>query len=333
MLSIAFTRSAPIFGVLTDSGCVQRTGGGAASISALTNSVNGLMPRSTPPSMLPLNRKSLFSYASASFTSSAAVFCGGGGGGGADGSAGGAPRRPAPRLAGAYSPKSGFFCACSAIIGLRCAGPFVCAGGTAPSNARPHPIPSNRDVMRPSVGRPYSKRFSCGCVTITGTMADEPEESEFRFEKQRTEASVTLTGGESASGSFFVAPARSNHEGAERVGELLNQEPGFFPFEIQTADGPRTILYHRAHVITVTLTDSEAARDPGYAVAKRSDVFILLSDGRKLRGVVRVYRPEGRDRLLDWTRQPEVFRYVDTDEGTILVNAAHIVAVTEELPK
>jgi hypothetical protein len=163
-------------------------------------------------------------------------------------------------------------------------------------------------------------------------MAGEPGESEFRFEKGRAEASVTLVGGESARGSFFVAGARSNHEGPERVGELLNEATGFFPFEIETADGPRTILYNRAHVITVTLSESEASRVPGYAVAKRRDVWILLSDGRRLRGVVRVYRPEGRDRLSDWTRQPEIFRYIDTDEGPLLVNAAHIVAVTEEPP-
>ena len=161
-------------------------------------------------------------------------------------------------------------------------------------------------------------------------MAEESEESGFRFEKRRAEAAVTLVGGESARGSFFVAAARSNHEGTERVGELLNEGSGFFPFEIETADGPRTILYNRAHVLTVTLAESEAARDPGYAIAKRRDVWILLTDGRRLRGVVRVYRPEGRDRLSDWTRQPETFRYIDTDEGTLLVNAAHIVAVTEE---
>ena len=65
-------------------------------------------------------------------------------------------------------------------------------------------------------------------------------------------------------------------------------------------------------------------------MAKRRDVWIMLSDGRRLRGVVRVYRPEGRDRLSDWARQPETFRYVDTDEGTVLVNVAHIVAVTED---
>jgi hypothetical protein len=46
-------------------------------------------------------------------------------------------------------------------------------------------------------------------------------------------------------------------------------------------------------------------------------------------GGVRIYRPEGRDRLSDWTRQPEQFRYIESDEATILVNAAHIVAVHE----
>src|SRR5213076_2559480 len=102
-------------------------------------------------------------------------------------------------------------------------------------------------------------------------MAGEPEESEYRFEKRRAEATVTLVGGESARGSFFVAAARSDREGAERIGELLNETPGFFPFEIDTADGPRTLLYNRAHVITISLAESENARDPGYAIAKRRD--------------------------------------------------------------
>jgi hypothetical protein len=151
---------------------------------------------------------------------------------------------------------------------------------------------------------------------------DEDSSSAFRFEKRRVEASITMVGGDAARGSFFVA--------GERVGELLNQEPGFFPFEIETDSGSQTVLYNRAHVITVTLTESEAVRDAAYAVAKRRDVWMMLSDGRRLRGVVRVYRPEGRDRLSDWAKQPETFRYVDTDGGPVLVNLTHIVAVTEE---
>ena len=151
---------------------------------------------------------------------------------------------------------------------------------------------------------------------------DEESTSAFRFEKRRVEAAISLVGGETTQGSFFVA--------GERVSDLLNQEPGFFPFEIRTGEGTQTVLYNRAHVITVLLSESEGARDPAYAVAKRRDIWIMLSDARRVRGVVRVYRPEGRDRLSDWARQPETFRYVDTDEGPLLVNAAHIVAVTEE---
>jgi len=153
-------------------------------------------------------------------------------------------------------------------------------------------------------------------------MRDEESRSAFRFEKRRVDASIALVGGETTSGSFFVA--------GESISELLNQDAGFFPFEIQAGGGTHTVLYNRAHVITVLLTESEGARDPAYAVAKRRDIWIMLSDGRRIRGVVRVYRPEGRDRLSDWARQPETFRYVDTDEGPLLVNAAHIVAVTEE---
>jgi len=152
---------------------------------------------------------------------------------------------------------------------------------------------------------------------------EEQSSSAFRFEKRRVEATITLVGGDTVQGSFFVA--------GESISTLLEQETGFFPFEIGgDGGGVQTALYNRAHVITVLLTESEGARDPAYPVAKRRDIWMMLSDGRRVRGVVRVYRPEGRDRLSDWARQPETFRYVDTDEGPLLVNAAHIVAVTEE---
>jgi hypothetical protein len=44
---------------------------------------------------------------------------------------------------------------------------------------------------------------------------------------------------------------------------------------------------------------------------------------------VRVYRPEGRDRLSDWARQPETFRYLETSDMALLINAEHIVDVSE----
>jgi hypothetical protein len=153
--------------------------------------------------------------------------------------------------------------------------------------------------------------------------------SEFRFEKHRADAVVTLVTNENIKGCFFTAAGSARRDGAERIGDLLNSETGFFPFEVQTEDGTTTVLYNRTHVIAVRVLDDEARRDPGYAVATRRVVSILLSNSQRVNGDVRVYRPEGRDRLSDWTRQPEVFRYIEADDATYIVNAVHIVAVTE----
>jgi hypothetical protein len=146
--------------------------------------------------------------------------------------------------------------------------------------------------------------------------------SEYRFEKRRVDATVTLSSGQSTLGCLFTA-------GPELVSNLLNSSHGFLPFEIQESGGSRTVLYNRAHVVLVALTDNEAEREPGYNVATRRFVSILLSTGQRVTGAVRVYQPAGRDRLSDWTRQPETFRYLETGALTFLVNATHIVDISE----
>jgi hypothetical protein len=160
-------------------------------------------------------------------------------------------------------------------------------------------------------------------------MEPDARASQFRFEKRRADAVVTVTGAEPVRGCFFTVAGTPPHHAGERIADLLNTEAGFFPFEMQTESKPRTMLFNRAHVITVEVFDDEARRDPGYAVARRREVSILLSNGQRISGAVRVYRPQDRDRLSDWTRQPETFRYLETSESTLIVNAAHIVAVTE----
>ena len=152
--------------------------------------------------------------------------------------------------------------------------------------------------------------------------------SEFRFEKQRVSATLTLAPGTSVSGSFFVAGQTSTHEGAERIGDLLNAQAGFFPFELR--DGT-TVLYNRSHLVAVALEPgiSEAERDPGYDVATHRNVGMLLSTGMRVKGRVAVYAPQGRDRLSDYARAPEAFRYVVTQKNTLIINAAHIVELTE----
>jgi hypothetical protein len=155
--------------------------------------------------------------------------------------------------------------------------------------------------------------------------------SEFRIEKRRAEAALTLTTGATVRGCFFLAPSSAGHSGPERVADLLNAETGFFPFELDADSRPHTVLYNRTQLVQVTLLEEtvEAQLDPGYSVATEREVRILLSNGTTVDGRVRVYRPTGRDRLSDYARAPEVFRYVETADGTRIVNVDHIVELRE----
>ena len=79
--------------------------------------------------------------------------------------------------------------------------------------------------------------------------------------------------------------------------------------------------------MTVAVRDHEARRVPGYDLATARTVSVVMSDGRQILGSVRVYRPEGRDRLSDWARHGERFRYIETADTTFIVNIAHVVEV------
>jgi hypothetical protein len=155
--------------------------------------------------------------------------------------------------------------------------------------------------------------------------------SEFRIEKRRAEAALTLTTGSTVKGCFFLSGSSASHVGPERVADLLNAETGFFPFELNAGATPYTVLFNRTHLVLVALLEEtrEAQLDPGYNVATERAIRMLLSNGQAIVGRVRVYRPSGRDRLSDYARAPEIFRYVETAAGTVVVNAEHIVELRE----
>jgi hypothetical protein len=153
--------------------------------------------------------------------------------------------------------------------------------------------------------------------------------SQFRVEKVRAEAELTLSSGERLQGCFFLTASSATHAGPERVADLLNSESGFFPFE--TVDPVDTVLVNRGHLVAARLVAAtdEVRLDSGYDVATVRRVIMKLSNRVVLRGMVRIYRPEGRDRLSDYTRSPESFRYLESTEGTFIVNVAHVVELAD----
>lgn len=133
------------------------------------------------------------------------------------------------------------------------------------------------------------------------------------------------------SGNFFTSAGSFRHSGQERIGDLLNAESGFFPFETLGEDRPRTLIYNRAHVVAVTVSSDEPRQDPGYGVATRRSVSILLSTGQRLNGTIRIHQPAGHDRLSDWSKNQDQFHYLETEASTYLVNRAHVVEISEVL--
>src|SRR5215216_5784238 len=104
--------------------------------------------------------------------------------------------------------------------------------------------------------------------------------SESLVEKRRESADLTLVTGVTLSGVFFLAGSSQMHTGPERVGDVLNLAPGFFPFEC----GGETSLINRAHVLKVMLPTQiiEAQLDAGYDVATRRHVKVLLTTGESI---------------------------------------------------
>ena len=155
--------------------------------------------------------------------------------------------------------------------------------------------------------------------------------SEFRVEKSRAEAKLILSNGMSMHGSFFVSWNSRTHAGPEGVKDVLNSEKGFVPFEVPRADGPATVLLNREHIVFLELADkSEVRRDPGYDVATERIAVMLLSNGTRLRGAVRVFRPQGRDRMSDFARNDETFRYLEAENATYIINVRHVLELAEE---
>jgi hypothetical protein len=165
---------------------------------------------------------------------------------------------------------------------------------------------------------------------VPAALPSSPDSSQYRVEKLRIGARVTLSTHEVIDGFFFVAGASALGSVPERVGEILNAESGFFPFEVAAPSAPRTALYNRDQVVSVALSEAEARRDAGYDVAKPQQVSVRMADGRRLTGSVRVFRPLGRDRLSDWARDSDRFRYLEIGDTTVIINMNHVIELSED---
>ena len=155
--------------------------------------------------------------------------------------------------------------------------------------------------------------------------------SDLRIDKRRVTATVTLASGEQLVGALFLAEQAAHHAGHERLLDVLNGPPGFLPFETMSdAADTRTVLLNRASIAVVQTEAAvdDLADDQGYQVAVQKSVLLQFDSGDELRGILRVERPQGRNRLSDAVREEAGFRYLESSSGVAAVNLAHVVRIT-----
>ena len=110
--------------------------------------------------------------------------------------------------------------------------------------------------------------------------------SEYRVEKHRAEAELTLSSGGLLQGWFFLAGSSATHAGPERVADVLNAETGFFPFQVPAGATPDTVLINRPQLISVRLLDETTEALGDFRPALRSHAVHLAQElvGTRIRG-------------------------------------------------
>lgn len=155
---------------------------------------------------------------------------------------------------------------------------------------------------------------------------------EYQVKKEHHASGVVrLSTGSSIRGRFYLSGVTTEHSGPERVGDLLNREDRFFPFEVEPQAGgsTHTSLLARHYVLYVKL-DGHSSRgegEAGLAMASTKFVSLLLSNGERLRGEIYYAMPAGKERLSDIASAPERFRYFGSKDALSLVNFEHVVEI------
>jgi hypothetical protein len=158
--------------------------------------------------------------------------------------------------------------------------------------------------------------------------------SAYHLDKRRVPARVVLATGATVAGELFLGDATPAGAGPERLADMLNAERGFFPVEVSdpSSGRRRVALFNRAHVVVVRLDEPELELDldASYAIAPRRAVALVLMNGDILFGDLHVVAPEGRTRVSDLARAEERFRYLETPDGTCVVNFDHVIEIAPD---
>lgn len=152
---------------------------------------------------------------------------------------------------------------------------------------------------------------------------------DYRVPKDAVPVELVIEGGLHLIGNLYVSPAAPNHEGRERVLEMLTRERRFIP--IVTAQGSRLVNTDRIAVVRLGdpfdagLDGADGTESVVPEVHVRVQLTPDLPNEGMICGRMRVSQPNSRPRVLDLLNESDKFCAV-FDGGEAVLIAKHYIA-------
>ena len=149
---------------------------------------------------------------------------------------------------------------------------------------------------------------------------------DLKVPKRRVQAEVLLPTGASHHVTFFLSEFAPNHNGPERLSDLLNARDEFVPAVDASTD---TMTFLGRHTIAVARVGRDWETTDALPGFEELELEITLVDGRTLRGLARYVLPPGRTRLLDFLNDEQPFIKLVEGEKVALINKRYIARVAK----
>ena len=139
------------------------------------------------------------------------------------------------------------------------------------------------------------------------------------IEMSKKKAEIDFSDGSSLSGHFFVLLHAQGRVGGECLLDLLLDERGYLPFEV---DSGQILLLQKGSIVLVKSEGCEYLK--GVSYQRKMDTRITFLSGRTLEGKVYSDLPQSKSRLSDFLNHSRRYFCLEAEGNEYLVNTQFI---------
>ena len=149
----------------------------------------------------------------------------------------------------------------------------------------------------------------------------------YQIPKMEVEVAAYLVGGTSYAGTIYITENLLSYTGVPRLEDFLNQRAQrFFPIT-DKVDGTR--LLNRTSLIYLQSSEDDSKELIDLLRLKPNEVFIVMTDGTELSGLVYPNLPQDMVRVSDFFNQGLHYLPIYQETQKLILNIDHIATVID----